>query len=235
MQHQNGSWRWIDATASNQREEPVIHAVVVTYRDITDRKRAEEALRESEARARELMESPVDSVLLVDPDGIILDANRIFAQRMGRCVDELIGKRVYDILSPELVESRRARVDEVVQQGAPIRFEDERAGMHLDQSAFPIFGSKGNVTKIAIVARDLTASKRAEEALRESEERYRRLCGRTIQLHAYRDLRSMHVQPEFDHFDLGYRSSLGMVLYVSCIHKADRLAIFSPPVGSCHL
>ena len=150
-------------------------AVGLIARNITERKRAEEALRESEATARALMDSPVDSILVVNPDGIILDTNQTFAQRIGRRVDELIGRCVYDFFPPELVKSRRARVDEIVHFGVPIRFEDERAGIQLDHSAHPICDAQGKVTKIAIVARDITERKRAEEALRESEERYRNL------------------------------------------------------------
>ena len=143
--------------------------------DITERKRAEEALRESEATARALMDSPVDSILVVNPDGIILDTNQTFAQRIGRRVDELIGRCVYDFFPPELVKSRRARVDEIVHFGVSIRFEDERAGIQLDHSAHPICDAQGKVTKIAIVARDITERKRMEEALRESEEKYHTL------------------------------------------------------------
>ena len=142
---------------------------------VTERKVPEEKLRESEAFARVLLESPADSILLVNPDGIILYTNRTFAQRMGQRVDQLIGRCTYDILPPELVESRRARVDEVVQQGTPIRFEDVRAGMHLDQSVYPIFDGEGKVAKIAIIARDITKYKQAEEALRASEVRFREL------------------------------------------------------------
>ena len=149
---------------------------LTAVRDITERKRAEEALRESEATARALISSPVDSILLFNPDGIILDTNQTFAQRMGRRVDELIGRCVYDFFPPELAKSRRARVEEIVHFGVPIRFEDERAGMVLDHSAHPICDAQGRVTKIVVVARDITDRKEMEEALRKSEEEAMRLA-----------------------------------------------------------
>ena len=134
-------------------------------RENMERRLAVDALRESEATARALLESPVDSILLVNLDGIILDTNRTFAQSMGRRVDELIGRCVYDFLPPELAASRRAHVAEVVHRGAPIRFEDERTGVQLDQSAHPIFDAEGQVTRIAIIARDITERKQMENTI----------------------------------------------------------------------
>ncbi len=142
----------------------------------SEHKRAEEALGESEATIRARIDSPVDSILLVNPDGIILETNQTFVQRIGRRVDELIGRCIYDFLPPELAKSRRARVDEIVHFGIPIRFEDERTGMQLDQSAYPIFDAQGKVTKIAIIARDITERKQAQEALRQSEENFQALA-----------------------------------------------------------
>jgi len=158
-----------------------------TFQNIDKYKRAEGALRESEATIRALIDSPVDSILLVNPDGIILDTNQTFAQRIGRRVDELIGRCFYDFLPPDLAKSRRARVDEIVHFGVPIRFEDEHAGMQLDQSAHPIFDAQGKVTKIAIVARDVTERKRTEEALREREQEIRVIAENVPALFSYID------------------------------------------------
>ncbi len=166
-------WQDRGTVVRDESGKPVKWLGAIT--DITERKRAERALRESEATTRALLESPADSILMVNPDGIVLDANQTCAQRLGRRVDELIGRSLYDFLPPDVAKSRRAHIDEVVLGGVPIRFEDVREGMHLDQSSFPIFDAEGKVAKIAIVARDITARKQAEEALRESEERYRLL------------------------------------------------------------
>jgi len=143
---------------------------VDVHTDITERKKAEESLRESEATIRALMDSPVDYVLLLNPHGIILDINKTGAQIVGRRVDELIGMCVYDLLLPELANNRQARIDEVLRSGVPIRFEDERAGRWYDHSIHPIFDTKGKVAKIAIIARNITERKQTEEELKKYRE-----------------------------------------------------------------
>jgi PAS domain S-box-containing protein len=170
-------------------------------RDITERKRAERALRESEATARALLESPADSILLVNPKGIVLDANQTCAQRLGRRVDELIGKSLYDFLPPDVAKSRRAHIDEVIHLGASIRFEDVREGIHLDQSSYPILDAQGKVAKIAIVARDITARKRAEDELHESEERFRQMVENIREVYWIRDRRTrriVYISPAYE-------------------------------------
>ena len=143
--------------------------------EIEERKKIQDKLRETEATIRALMDSPVDAMIILDPDGVIIDTNTTFATRVGRHIDELIGTNTYDLFSPGLANNRRAKVDEVVRQGVPIRFEDQRGDMWLDQSIHPIFDADDKVVKIAIVARDITDRKLSEEALRESEGKYRTL------------------------------------------------------------
>ncbi len=142
--------------------------VDVYLRDITGRKQAEEDLRESEATIRALMDSPVDFMLIIDPDGRILDMNNTTSNRMGWDKDKLVGTNIYDLLPPDLANIRRACVEEVVRTKQPIRWEDQRYGVWLDQSVHPIFDPVGNVAKIAIVSRDITDRKKAEHALQQS-------------------------------------------------------------------
>jgi PAS domain S-box-containing protein len=143
--------------------------------EIKERAKTEEKLRETEATIRALMDSPVDSMLILDPKGVIIDTNATFAARVGKNIAELIGADSYSLFSVDLAKSRRTRVEEVIQKGVPIRFEDKRGDMWLDQSIHPIFDAQDNLVKIAIVARDITDRKQMEEALRESEEKYHNL------------------------------------------------------------
>jgi PAS domain S-box-containing protein len=166
--------RWFD-----QSVYPIFDAhgevvrLAVIARDATGCKRTEQRLRESEARAQALLNAPRDPMLLLDPDVTIVDLNEAAAQGLGKSRDELIGVCALDMFPPEVAERRKARLEQVVQSGQPVRFEDQRAGRWFDQSVHPIFGAQGEVVRVAVIARDVTERRRVEEALQESELRYR--------------------------------------------------------------
>lgn len=158
-------------------------------REITDRKLAEEALRQSENTARALLNAPTDPAVLLDPDGKILAFNmaaREFARREGRLQDQLdeavVGRLVFDFMPRDVVETRKRRLLQVVRSGKPARFEDESLGRFYDHNFYPVLDARGQVAQVAVFMRDITdyklAMARIEERtleLTESEEKYRTL------------------------------------------------------------
>jgi diguanylate cyclase (GGDEF)-like protein/PAS domain S-box-containing protein len=134
--------------------------------DITERKEAEEALRNSEKTIRALLDATNDTVFLIDTSGTILVLNETFARRLGKTVDETIGCCAYDFLSPETAKARKGIIDEAIRSGKPARFEDERQGMWFDNNIYPIFDDKGKVVKVAVYARNITERKQMEVELR---------------------------------------------------------------------
>lgn len=139
-------------------------------------RQAEQKLQEmGETLLQALMNASTDSAMLVDLEGPVLAANKVTAQRLGMSVDELIGRGIFDCFPPDVAESRKAQGDEVVRSGKPVRFQDERAGRFYDNSIYPVFDVEGKVIAFAVYARDITERKQAEDALRESEARYRTL------------------------------------------------------------
>ena len=139
---------------------------------LAEHEQVKQMLQESEQRLKALPGTPFHAVGLVDAKGIILDVNETTARRLGRGVDELIGRYGWDLLPPELARTRKARVDQVFQSGQPVRFEDERRGIWYDNVFQPIFDERGEVVKVAILAQDITERKRMEQELeRRAQER----------------------------------------------------------------
>ncbi|MBA4418219.1 MAG: hypothetical protein C0392_09970, partial [Syntrophus sp. (in: bacteria)] len=151
-----------------------------TCQDITDRKKAEEAVKESEETLRSLINATSEALLLTDPEGTILVANETVAKRFNKSVRELIGACQYDFLPPNVAKKRKEQYDKVVCTGEPVRFEDNRRGRTYETSAFPVSDEGGKVSKIAIFAVDLTERKHMEEALREAEKKFRDLTEKSI-------------------------------------------------------
>jgi PAS domain S-box-containing protein len=149
--------------------------IAIFATDITERKRAEETFRESEQRTRVVLNATTESVFLIDLEGKIILANLTGAARLGKRPEELEGTNVYSLFPPELAASRREHGQKVIRSGQPFRFEDPRADRIFDSCVYPLLNARSEVTHLVIFASDITERKRTEHALRESEERSRRL------------------------------------------------------------
>jgi PAS domain S-box-containing protein len=142
---------------------------------IVERQKVEAALRESEKRALALLNATSDTAMLIEPSGNILSVNEIGAQRLGTSIVGAVGRCFYDFLPLEVGQVRKARIDEVIGSGQPLRFEDEHEGMYFQNSVCPVLNGHGKATSLAVFARDITEQKRAEAEIRSSLEKEREL------------------------------------------------------------
>ena len=165
-----------------------ITGVILSLTNITELKRAEEALRTSEELFRTLVQSSDVGVVLYGPNLEIQFANRASLAMFGRKEEQVLGKEGIDLSLTPLTEdgkemplSMRA-VPRVIATGQAILNEVtgwRRTGSNevlwLQGGAVPLFGKNGDLDKVITSFINITKRKRAEEALRASEERFRTL------------------------------------------------------------
>ncbi len=144
------------------------------------RKKAEAALHRTEAMARALLNASTDSAILIDANGLILAINEFGAHSLNKHRANVIRQNIFDLLPPEVASDRRKRIKEVTRTGEPIQFEDELRDQVIHNSIYPVFNRQGKVEKLAIYSRDITAYRQAEESLRESEEKFRKISASAL-------------------------------------------------------
>ncbi|MGO9121401.1 MAG: PAS domain S-box protein [Desulfomonilaceae bacterium] len=143
-------------------------------RDVTNQKKAEQALIQHEETLRALLNATTDIALLVNNQGEILTLNRQLASSLGKPAEELIGKSIFELSGSEGTLDRQQRLNDIIWTGKPARQEDTTGdGRIYDTSAYPVLRADGSVEGVAVFARDITDRKKAEEELRRSEEKYR--------------------------------------------------------------
>jgi len=158
-----------------QVRETILAEQEQIHRALTSaRQQAEKALRASEEIARALLNALSDAASLIEPDGTILALNEAAARRLGKSARKLIGTCIFDLFPPEVTERRKSMSDQVVRSGEPVHFEDRRGEIWFSHRVYPIFDPEGKkVVRLAIIARDITGRKQAEEALRAQAQRLR--------------------------------------------------------------
>jgi PAS domain S-box-containing protein len=146
--------------------------------DITERKYAEEALRESECRFREVIESAVDGILLGSPEGVITGANASALNIFGAEKDALLGKHIKEIFSPRVLEAKPLRFD-LLNEGKTIVTDRTIVRPDGTNVTIEMHSKKMPDGSYQSIIRDVSKRKQAENALQESQEKFRVLADST--------------------------------------------------------
>jgi PAS domain S-box-containing protein len=189
------------------QSEPLMLSMAL---DITERKRAEQALWESEEKFRTFVEQSLEAIMLLDEQGTIIEWNRACEEVTGLKRSEVIGQPAWDVQArvviperwtPEIVERGKSAILEALRTGQVPFFQHvmeieyckpggERR--HVEQVLFPIKTGQGY--RIGIISRDVTDRKRAEEEARRRAENLAVINELAIQCAA--------VPPDTDIFEL---------------------------------
>ena len=155
-------------------------SILGVARDITERKRAEEELRESRALLRSVIDGTTDAIYVKDLEGRYKLLNAAAERTVGKSAMDVLGKDDNFLFSPPeaaaVIEG-----DRKVMEGQSAKTYEETltdaAGKTVTYLSIkgPVFDLSGNVTGLFGIARDITERKRAEETLLESESRYHQL------------------------------------------------------------
>jgi diguanylate cyclase (GGDEF)-like protein/PAS domain S-box-containing protein len=186
LRHKDGSWRTLEAVGSNQVHNNVVEGLIVNYRDITERKRVEYALRESEARFREVLENSLDVSYKRNLQTDSYDyLSPSFTKNYGYTLDEMKNlpmEALVGLIHPDdlaeigrvIAESNSGAVDTAYQMKYRFRHKDGPYRWCHDQ--FTVMRDADG-TPLAIIGsvKDITEQNEAAEALRESERRYQEL------------------------------------------------------------
>ncbi len=172
--------------------------ICVVGRDITRRKKAEEALLESEARYRSLMEAAPDPIVVYDIEGIPLYLNPAFTRVFGWTFEEARGKTI-NFVPPENWPETKQHIDKIVKgedfpDSETRRYRRDGSVIDVSVSGSTILDGKGCAAGSVIQLRDITARKHAEQAIKESEERYRLLTQNSLTgIYIHQDGRFVYV------------------------------------------
>ena len=182
----------LELSISETREgEDILFIGIV--RDITERKRSEEALKESERRFRQLFEHSIDAVFVHDEEGRIVDCNAEACRSLLYTREELLALNIRDIATNLISEEeKRTRKGETLWERAMRSIPGEIVGFdqnnlwRKDGTNFLVEVGVGVIDYggqrlILASARDITERKRSEEELKESEERFKRLAEATFE------------------------------------------------------
>jgi len=176
-----GKERWVlhHATPVRDQDGEMLLDISI-YQDITELKEAEQAVRESRNRLALIYEHITESVSLVEveADGGLrcVSVNAALIRSRGQAVETLVGKRLEEFTPPERLELVLGQYREAM-RGMPVTFEYETVlrdqSRWLDVRIVPIMDSDGHCTHLLAVGRDITERRKAEEALRQTEEQFR--------------------------------------------------------------
>ncbi|MGI9166778.1 MAG: PAS domain S-box protein [Pyrinomonadaceae bacterium] len=168
----------VTGTPTTYQDKPAVQIII---RDITERKRAEEALRASEERYRIVTETATEAIITIDESSTILFINPATEKIFGYPAEDMLGEQLTMLMPEYLRHVHRAGLNRYVGTGRKhISWEGvELPGLHKGGQEIPLEVSFSEVIKnghhyFTGIARDITERKRAEETLSASEERYHR-------------------------------------------------------------
>ncbi|HEV7887297.1 MAG TPA: PAS domain S-box protein, partial [Acidimicrobiales bacterium] len=172
VQHPDGGWRWFETIATNLTRDAEVGGIVLTSRDVTDRKAADLRLTESEARFRSLVQNSSDVVAVLDEGGVASYVSSAVDRVLGYDADVMLGRSVVDLVHADdaaaMVEVLAAAVHAGaadVQCRAEVRVRHADGSWHTLDLTVSDLRHEPSVAGLVLNARDVTDRKELEGEL----------------------------------------------------------------------
>jgi len=186
IRHKNGTWLWHSQNGSLIRNED---GKVVAYygigRDITEQKKSDDALRESEEKFRSFVENANEILFSLTPEGIFTYVSPTWTELLGHDTGEVIGKQAADFVYPDDFPRNREFFREVIRtrkkkSGLEYRVRHKNDTWHWHtHSMSPVYDAQGRLVAIQGICHDITEQKKAADALRQANRQLGLLTGIT--------------------------------------------------------
>jgi len=214
-----------------QRIDGTIVGRVWSFRDVTERKRAEKALQESEDRLRTCLHTVNEGFWLIDNDTVTMDLNPKMSIIMGRDREEALGMKIFDFVDNEnrAIFERQIRLRAQGQLGAYEIAISRPDGSHVfcQFNVTPLFDCSGNKVGAFAMVTDITERKQAEEALLESENKFKSFAEQSIAgINIIQDGVFKYVNPKFaEMFGYTVEECLNNMPFKKMIYEKDLAAV----------
>ena len=185
LRKKDGTYAWVENEASLLYKDGKPVGIQGVGRDITERKRMEEALRNSEEKLRVMFDSMMDGIVVSDPNINIVDLNRAAIEMISSGTkEELLGRSVMDIIRFKDQEKAMSNLEKMFKEQRPqdkvdysIIFPNDKE-REVEVSTAMMHDNAGNLIGFVNAIRDISERKRWEDVLKKSEEKYRNLVER---------------------------------------------------------
>ncbi len=226
----DGSHLWVEASGSPRFDENGrLTALQFINRDITERRKAEEALRESEEKYRLLVENINENIYIINAEGLFSYVSPGWTALLGHQPEEIVGKSFMEFVHEEDIPACASYLQEVREKGRDPNGVEHRVrhrdgtwrwhyatGVYLKEKPALLNGYLGALLNGYLgISRDITERKHTEDALRESEERYRLLADNMVDYVWVVDAKTfkhLYVSPSSEKFN-GYTREEIMKMY----------------------